>query len=104
MSYVRRRHPDGADRTATLPFLAGHLPVAPHRCRQRVAALGLASVDPLEQGDVADPAGGDEQDYVDCARELAALIGELVPRLVVERDATLQVRAGSSPELGVAHG
>ncbi len=82
VSYVRRRHPQGADRTATLPFLASHLAVAATPLSARVAALGLASVDPLEQGEVADPAGGDEQEYVDCARQLAGLIGELVPRLV----------------------
>ena len=53
----------------------------PHRSPQRVAELGLASLDPAGQGDVADPAGGDDEDYVVCARELAELIGELVPRL-----------------------
>lgn len=82
VSYVRRRHPEGADRTATLPFLASHLPVVAEPLSVRVATLGLANVDPLEQGDVADPAGGDDQEYVDCARQLAGLIGALVARLV----------------------
>jgi protein-tyrosine-phosphatase len=52
----------------------------------RVAALDLASVEPLDQGDVTDPAGGDEQDYVDCARELVVLIDELVGRLALDPD------------------
>jgi protein-tyrosine phosphatase len=82
VSYVRRRHPIGADRTATLHFLARHLPIGALPLSERVADLGLAGLDPLGQGDVADPAGGDEQDYVDCARQLSVLIGELVPRLV----------------------
>ncbi len=82
VSYVRRRHPDGAGRTATLRFLAHHLPVAGTPLAGRVAALELASLDPREQGDVADPAGGDEQDYVTCAQELVVLIGEFAPRLV----------------------
>jgi protein arginine phosphatase len=81
VSYIRRRHPAGADRTATLRFLARSLPVGSTPLAERVAGLGLASIDPLVQGDVADPAGGDEQEYVDCARVVSALIGELVPRL-----------------------
>jgi protein-tyrosine phosphatase len=81
VSYVRRRHPVGADRTATLRFLAQHLPVGATPLAQRVAELGLASLDPAGQGDVADPAGGDDEDYVACARELSGLIGALVPRL-----------------------
>lgn len=81
VAYVRRRHPVGADRTATLRFLAQNLPAGATPLSERIAALGLASLDPLAQGDVIDPAGGDEEDYIDCARELSALIGELVARL-----------------------
>jgi len=81
VSYIRRRHPVGSDRTATLRFLARHLPGGVSPLSERVAALGLAALDPLGQGDVADPAGGDDQDYVDCAHELSMLIGELLPRL-----------------------
>jgi protein-tyrosine-phosphatase len=82
VSYVRRRHPEGADRTATLEFLAAHLRAGASPLAARVAALGLAKVDPSEQGDVADPAGGEDHDYVSCARQLKALMAELVPRLV----------------------
>ena len=81
VSYVRRRHPASADRTATLHFLARHLPGGATPLAQRVAELGLADLDPGVQGDVADPAGGDEEDYVASARELSVLIGELGPRL-----------------------
>ena len=81
VSYVRRRHPAGADRTATLRFLAAHLPAGDAPLATRLAALGLANLDPAEQGDVADPAGGDDEEYVACARELTALIAQLVPRL-----------------------
>jgi len=81
VSYVRRRHPAAADRTATLRYLARHLPAGETTLALRVSELGLAGLDPAGQGDVTDPAGGDEQDYVACARELSVLIGELVPRL-----------------------
>ena len=81
VSYVRRRHPGGAGRTATLRFLARHLPLGPAPLAERLAPLELAALDPDTQGDVADPAGGDEEDYVACARELVVLIDELAPRL-----------------------
>jgi protein-tyrosine-phosphatase len=81
VAYIRRRHPVGADRTATLRFLAQNLPPGATPLSERIAALGLANLDPFAQGDVVDPAGGDDEDYVDCARQLSALIAELVPRL-----------------------
>jgi len=79
--YVRRRHGAGADRTATLPYLAPRLPPGIGPLAQRVGTLGLATVDPAVQGDIADPAGGGDEDYLACAREVAALVGELAPRL-----------------------
>ncbi len=81
VSYIRRRHRIGADRTATLRFLAKSLPVGDTPLPERIASLGLADVDPSEQGDVADPAGGDEQTYVDSALELSVLIDVLASRL-----------------------
>ena len=79
--YVRRRHPEAAGRTATLRFLASHLPDGPGPLGARVAVLDLAGVDPDEQGDVVDPAGGDDADYGACAREVAELMAALGPRL-----------------------
>ena len=79
--YVRRRHPSGAARTATVRWLARHLLGGPDPLPARVARLELASVDPAAQGDVADPAGGDEEDYAGCVRVLTELIAELAPRL-----------------------
>jgi len=37
------------------------------------------TVEPWE--DVVDPAGGDDDEYVRCARELAGLCARLLPRL-----------------------
>ncbi|HEY7946902.1 MAG TPA: hypothetical protein VID75_04450 [Acidimicrobiales bacterium] len=79
--YVRRRHPQAAARTATLPWLAAHLPPGPEPLRDRVTALALADLDPALQGDIEDPAGGDDDAYVACASELTVLVAELVPRL-----------------------
>ena len=80
--YVRRRHPSAAGRTATVRWLARHLAPGPELLVTRVTWLDLASVDPAEQGDLVDPAGGDEDDYTACARDLATLMEELGPRLV----------------------
>lgn len=83
--YMRRKHPAAADRTATLSWLAANLPRFEPRTRQglseRVRALDLANLDPYAQGDVPDPAGGDELVYVECAKQVKRLVGDLVERL-----------------------
>jgi protein-tyrosine phosphatase len=81
VNYVRRRHPAAAGRTATLPWLAAHLPAGPAPLADRVASLDLAHVDPADQGDVEDPAGGEAEIYAACAAHLSALMAELVGRL-----------------------
>jgi protein arginine phosphatase len=81
VSYVRRRHPHAAPRTATLHYLVRHLPAGPAPLAARVAELELADLDPAGQGDVADPAGGVQEVYVACAREVSVLVAELAPRL-----------------------
>ncbi|HVC69046.1 MAG TPA: hypothetical protein VNC61_02155 [Acidimicrobiales bacterium] len=79
--YVRRRHPQAADRTATLSWLARHLPAGPEPLPARVSALALADLDPAAQGDVDDPAGGEDEAYVRCATQLSVLVAELAGRL-----------------------
>ena len=79
--YVRRRHPEAATRPATIRRLCRDLPAGPPGLAERVAALGLDRVELTDDEDVADPAGGDEAVYVDCARQLYSLCQELVTRL-----------------------
>jgi protein-tyrosine-phosphatase len=79
--YIRRRHPQASGRTATLRWLARHLPAGPESLADRVDALGLAEVDPAVQGDVDDPAGGDEETYAHCAAQVSGLVAELAGRL-----------------------
>ncbi|HUY63548.1 MAG TPA: hypothetical protein VMV14_03435 [Acidimicrobiales bacterium] len=79
--FVRRRHPAGAGRTATIAWLARHLPADGAALASRISSMGLAAVDPEAQGDVADPAGGTEDDYVRCALELRQLVAEVAGRL-----------------------
>lgn len=79
--YMHRQHPEVADRTATLKRLVRDLPAGPEPLRHRLAALDLAAHEPEGWEDVADPAGGSDVDYVDCAREIDGLLVELLPRL-----------------------
>ncbi len=81
VAYVRRRHPDVAGRTATIKRLVRDLSDGPESLVARVAALGLASVEIEPWEDVEDPAGGEADVYVSCAKELAQLCSELAPRL-----------------------
>jgi protein-tyrosine-phosphatase len=79
--YVRRRHPRAAARTATLSWLARHLAPGPRPLAARVDELALADVDPALQGDVDDPAGGEDDVYIACAAQLSDLVAELRKRL-----------------------
>ena len=79
--FVRRAHPDGASRTATLAALAAGLPLGGRPLSQRVAAMDLAARDDSTADDVADPAGGDEAVYEATMRELVELCGQFMVRL-----------------------
>lgn len=85
VSYMRRRHPAAAGRTATLSWLAANLPRAKQGTHvtlwERVRALDLEHLDPGEQGDVPDPAGGDEAVYVECAKHVQRLVTDFAERL-----------------------
>ncbi|MGH9078868.1 MAG: hypothetical protein ACRDYE_02100 [Acidimicrobiales bacterium] len=81
VAYVRRVFPEAAPKTTSIKRLVRDLPAGPGPLGDRIDALGLAGV-PIEPWeDVEDPAGGDDELYVACAKELAHLCAELVPRL-----------------------
>lgn len=81
VAYIRRRHPEAAARTATIRRLVRDLDDGPGPLPGRLARLGLDSVELEPWEDVDDPAGGEDDVYVACARDLAALTAELAPRL-----------------------
>jgi protein-tyrosine-phosphatase len=82
VEWVRRSHPPAAARTGTLRRLARDLPGAPGATLPaRVAALGLGSVELEPWEEVEDPAGGDAEDFVMCAKAIVALVDALVPAL-----------------------
>lgn len=81
VQWMRRVHPAAAARTATLKRLARDLAAGPAPLAGRVAALDLAGVDLEPWEDVEDPAGGEVDVFHACAREIAALVHALAPRL-----------------------
>jgi len=77
---MRRVHPTAAPRTATLKRLARDLPDE-GPLFERVARMRLHEVQ-LEPGeDVLDPAGGDLDVFLECAREIADLLAVVIPKL-----------------------
>lgn len=69
--HIRRLEPAVADRTATLPrLLVADWPGA-----------DLAAEDPRAWTEVDDPAGGDVEDFIRCARDIDAQVAQLVARL-----------------------
>jgi protein-tyrosine-phosphatase len=83
VQWVRRVHPDAADRTVTLKRVVRSLPTADAggSLRDRVLALDLAQVEIEEWEEVVDPAGGEQPEFDACATELDALVDQLIALL-----------------------
>ena len=79
--WVRREHPDVANRTATLVRLVETLAPPATPLAQRLDALNLADVEPEPWEEVVDPGGGEVEQFVECARQIVALIDRLADRL-----------------------
>jgi protein-tyrosine-phosphatase len=69
--FIRHMSPGAADRVATLPRLL--LPDWP--------GADLAAEDPRHWSEVDDPAGGDVEDFIRCARTIDTQVAELLVRL-----------------------
>lgn len=80
--WVRRTHPETADRTGTLRRLARDLPDHAAPLHTRVAALALGDVELGDWEEVVDPGGGDAELFATCALEVVDLVASLAPRLV----------------------
>lgn len=81
VSFVRRRYPEAASRTATIRYLEEHLQAGAEPLGDRVAQLHLQDVAPEAQGEIDDPAGKEEPEYIECAAALHEVIQKLAPSL-----------------------
>ena len=80
--WMRRVHPTAAPRTATLKRLARDLPPSEgDPLFERLARMRVHEVQLESWEDVVDPAGGDLDVFVECAREIADLLHVVIPRL-----------------------
>ena len=79
--WVRRTHLDAAARTGTLRRLARDLPDHDAPLAERVATLGLGTVELGDWEEVVDPGGGDAEVFATCAVEVVELVADLAPRL-----------------------
>jgi protein arginine phosphatase len=83
VEFVRQRFPFAASKTATLRRLCRDLEAGPG-LSQRLDRLGLAEVSLGPWEDVADPAGGELEDFERCADEIHLLTGRLAQLLEPE--------------------
>ena len=74
VEWVRRTHPEAADRTITLHRLVRDLAPPGEPLPSRLELLAPATVDLEPWEEVADPAGGELADYLACAEEVGGLI------------------------------
>ena len=69
--FIRHMAPEAGDRTATLPRLL----------QSDWPGADLAAEDPRSWPEVDDPAGGEVDDFIRCARDIDVQVGVLLPRL-----------------------
>jgi protein-tyrosine-phosphatase len=69
--HIRRLNPAVSDRAATLPRLI----------QPDWPGADLADEDPQGWPEVIDPAGGDTEDFIACARQIARQVEQLIPRI-----------------------
>jgi protein-tyrosine-phosphatase len=81
VEWVRLNHRHAAARTATLARLAATLSTLRGPLDERLEQLTLARVHLGEWEEVPDPGGGDLDTFVECAREVVALVERLAEPL-----------------------
>jgi len=83
VAYVRARHPEATDKTVQLATFCRFAPLdAPFNVQIQAAS----SHTPDDQFDVADPAGGDQARYDECAEELWELSQVFATLVIGEAD------------------
>ena len=89
VQWVRRVHPQAADRTVTLKRVVRVLAAVPSPSTSpsdtalldRIRTLDLAGLEIEEWEEVVDPAGGEQPEFDACAQEIDALVDQLIALL-----------------------
>ncbi len=81
VAYVRRVHPEAAAKTVTLKRLCRDLGAGRAPLGERLVPLRLDGVELEPWEDVDDPAGGEDEDYLACAKVVRDLCLEVAARL-----------------------
>jgi protein-tyrosine-phosphatase/SAM-dependent methyltransferase len=81
VNWVRRTHPSAAPRAATLKRLVHDLAADDRPLAERVAELGLATIELQPWEEVVDPGGGEVEAFIACAQEVVPLVADLAVRL-----------------------
>ena len=84
VQWVRRVHPEAADRTVTLKRVVRTLTApdsADTALLDRILALDLARIEVEDWEEVVDPAGGEQPEFDACAQEIDALVDQLIALL-----------------------
>jgi protein-tyrosine-phosphatase len=79
--WIRRNHPTVSPRTSTLKHLVSVLSLPRRPLQEQLQSLQLADRPVEASEEVTDPAGGDLDVFVACAREVRALVQDLARRL-----------------------
>ncbi len=79
--YVRRVHPEAAAKAAIIIHVAEALEGGDQPLVDRVRGMQLQELDLTGSAEVDDPAGGEQDQYHSCARQVFAYCQQLVPRL-----------------------
>ena len=83
LRWMRRTHPEGAAKTGSLKRVARDLkPGSVDDLERRVAELDLHETELEAWEEVIDPSAGQQDDYNAAADEVAALVDQLIERLV----------------------
>jgi len=81
VQWVRRNHPRAVTRTSTLRHFVEVLELPSRPLGSQLPPLGLGQRALEQREEVADPAGGDLDVFVACAREVVGLVDELAKRI-----------------------
>jgi len=81
VAWVRRKYPEVSRLCSTIGHLAVTMPTTDEPLRAKALALGLETLAPQDLRELIDPAGGDQDIFNDCVREVDEMVRLLLARI-----------------------